>query len=124
MSVARKYTDQCRLYKFCWSRMAWGTEKSLGNQALFIGRSSFSVLASGATRNEANKVYYRGKYGKVKSYSLEDGKSIDCEDSGYSGWLASVKRWPEAMWIEPPTKHFQNLTDEGGSKLRWFMHFI
>ncbi|KAG5551560.1 hypothetical protein RHGRI_009833 [Rhododendron griersonianum] len=101
---------QCRLFRFSRSRRDWVPETScLGNQALFLGRtSSFCVSASGET---TNKVYYHAIDGTLRFYSVEDGTNHALEGSPYAGWVAA-KGWNERIWIQPPQLR-TNLEFEG-----------
>ncbi|XP_058210422.1 uncharacterized protein LOC131322884 [Rhododendron vialii] len=104
------YRGQCRLFRLSHSRRAWVTETScLGNQALFLGRtSSFCISASGET---TNKVYYHAIDGSLRFYSMEDGTNHALEGSPHAGWVAA-KGWNERIWIQPPQLR-TNLEFEG-----------
>ncbi|XWS58585.1 hypothetical protein CRYUN_Cryun08bG0046900 [Craigia yunnanensis] len=86
------------VFRFDWSEMGWIKIQKLGNQALFLGCTSFAVAAEGKTSALADRIYYHGDFHRSYFYNLRTNKKYTCED--FYPWVVHNDR--ERIWIEPP----------------------
>ncbi|KAK8599643.1 hypothetical protein V6N13_077555 [Hibiscus sabdariffa] len=71
LCVFDQYGLKLKLFKFDFSEMRWVYEKDLNKHALFMGCSSFSVLAVGETSDLANSIVsYKNDFGNQPLWSI------------------------------------------------------
>ncbi|XVE62477.1 hypothetical protein DITRI_Ditri06bG0121100 [Diplodiscus trichospermus] len=92
-------SENFHVFKFDWSEMRWKVIHKLGNQALFLGCTSFAVAAEGKTSALADRIYYHGDRDRCYFYCLNTNKKYTCED--FYPWV--VHDAIERIWIEPPS---------------------
>ncbi|CAK9184241.1 unnamed protein product, partial [Ilex paraguariensis] len=84
------------IFRFDWSLMTWVEQDSLGNKALLLGCTSYSISAEKETSALADKIYYHG-HENTFFYSLKTHESHKCSE--FYPWV--TRRAPEKIWIEP-----------------------
>ncbi|XVF56787.1 hypothetical protein PTKIN_Ptkin06aG0148200 [Pterospermum kingtungense] len=89
------------VYKFGRSKMGWREIHELGNQALFLGCTSFAAAAEGNTSALADRVYYHGNGHRSCFYDLHTKERYACED--FYPWV--LHDATERIWIQPPYFH-------------------
>ncbi|XP_022746565.1 F-box protein At3g56470-like [Durio zibethinus] len=87
------------VFRFDWSEMGWIEIHKLGNQALFLGCTSFAIAAEWKTSALADRIYYHGECHRSYFYYLPTNKKYACED--FYPWV--VHDAMERVWIEPPS---------------------
>ncbi|CAK9184242.1 unnamed protein product [Ilex paraguariensis] len=90
-------SESFHIFRFDWSLMAWVKQNSLGNKALLLGCTSYSVSAVKETSALADRIYYHGDK-TTWFYSLETHKHHKCSE--FYPWV--TQRATEKIWIEPP----------------------
>ncbi|XP_038717030.1 putative F-box protein At2g33200 isoform X2 [Tripterygium wilfordii] len=93
------------VFKLDWSLMAWVKQVELGNHALFIGETSFSIPTDGEIKSLAGHIYFHGDV-RPHFYSFKNSarhknsefRPLRCK---YYSHLKRLPRQFEWVWIEP-----------------------
>lgn len=87
-------SNRFEVYQFNWLTKNWMKTDTLGCHALFLGCTSFMVLAEGETSSFADKIYYHTDSVSY-CYSMETRRNYRCE--------SPPTQWgTERIWIQPP----------------------